>query len=108
MSGQGDLIVLNLLPILQLRTLLCREQGEECEGLERQRGHTLIFQEASEQGLNQRTERLTAPRAQSRSHIGTEILLRDWETKAEVDQGRRVGLFQMWETDLDSPRDWHR
>lgn len=112
MSGQGDLTVLNLLPVLPLRTPLCREQGEECEGLERQRGHTLIFQEANEQGLNRRIERLTAPRAQSGSHIGTEILLRDWEAKAEVDGGRRIGLFQMWEMALTEPakgpRDWHR
>lgn len=83
-----------------------------CEGLERQRGHTLILQEANEQGLNRRTERLTALRAQSGSHIGTEILLRDWEAKAEVDGGRRTGLFQMWETALTEPakgpRDWHR
>lgn len=37
---------------------------------------THSFQEASEQGLNQRTKRLAALRAQSRSHIGTETPVR--------------------------------
>lgn len=37
---------------------------------------THSFQEASEQGLNQRMERLAALRAQSRSHIGTETPVR--------------------------------
>lgn len=69
---------------------------------------THSLQEASEQGLNQRTECLAALQAQSRSHIGTETPVR----LGDKSRGhRRVRLYQMWGMALTEPakgqRGWH-